>query len=120
MWSRAIRRRCPVCGQGHLFHRWFWMVERCPRCGLQFERAEGTWSGSVGLNMIVTFALLFFVMISVFLATYPDVSTRTLAVSAGAVAVICPFAFFPLSRTVWLSIDLALRPLEPGETGRQD
>ncbi len=120
MWSRALRRRCPVCGQGHLFRRWFRMVERCPRCGICASSGpRARWTGSVGLNTIVSFALLFVVLIGVFLLTYPDVSTVTLAIAPVAVAVIVPFAFFPFSKTIWLAIDLALRPLEPGETGRQ-
>ena len=40
MMLRGCSRRCPVCGQGHLFRRWFTMCERCPRCDLRFERIE--------------------------------------------------------------------------------
>ena len=35
-------RRCPRCGSGHLFRRYFTMVDDCPRCGLHFEREQGT------------------------------------------------------------------------------
>ena len=35
-----------------------------------------------------------------------------IAVAAGLAAVVVPFAFFPWSRTLWLAIDLAMRPLD--------
>jgi uncharacterized protein (DUF983 family) len=84
MVGRACLRHCPVCGSGHLFRRWFSMVERCPRCALRFERIEGHWTGDLGINTIV-------------------------------VAAVTPLAFFPFSKTLWLVIDLTMRPLESGE-----
>jgi hypothetical protein len=114
-WWRAVRGRCPVCGHGHLFRHWFGMVERCPGCGLRFERSEGSWTGSVGLNIVVTFTLLFLTLIGVFLLTYPDVPIATMGLLGAAVAVGFPIAFFPLSKTIWLTIELTLNPLEPGE-----
>ena len=32
---RGLRRRCPRCGAGRLFARWFRMAERCPGWQLQ-------------------------------------------------------------------------------------
>lgn len=117
MFGRALRRRCPVCGGGHLFRHWFHMHERCPRCHVRLERVEGSWSGSVGLNMIVTFTCLFLALLIGFLATWPDVSATTLALVAGPVAVLVPLLFFPLSKTLWLATELSMRPLAADETG---
>jgi uncharacterized protein (DUF983 family) len=112
---RALRKHCPVCDEGHLFRAWFTMRERCPRCGLRFERIEGHWSGDLGINTIVSFGALFLTLIIGFAVTYPDVPGVLLFVCAIAVAVIVPLAFFPFSKTLWLAIDLMMRPLEPGE-----
>jgi uncharacterized protein (DUF983 family) len=48
MFATAIKRgwqkRCPHCGQGPLFAGRWTHVDRCPRCGLIYERNPGdTW-----------------------------------------------------------------------------
>ncbi|MDZ7734422.1 MAG: DUF983 domain-containing protein [Acidimicrobiia bacterium] len=68
---RGFTRRCPVCGSGGLFRRWFRMAERCPRCDLRFEREPGTFVGAVGMNTIVSFVLLFVVLVVSMALTYP-------------------------------------------------
>ena len=37
--SRALRLRCPICGQGPLFRSAFRMNNRCGGCGLDWRRA---------------------------------------------------------------------------------
>jgi uncharacterized protein (DUF983 family) len=48
--SRALRLRCPVCGQAPIFpplrrtrtlYDWFTPQDGCPRCGYAFEREPG-------------------------------------------------------------------------------
>ena len=42
---RGLRRRCPRCGDGRLFHRWYTLHDRCPCCDLDYEDASGnTWA----------------------------------------------------------------------------
>lgn len=94
------------------------MVEECPRCGLRFHRLAGHWTGDIGLNTIVTFTLLFFVLLGITLATWPDVNLRLLGGAAAIAAIVVPLAFHPFSKTIWLAFDLAIRPLEPGEAPR--
>ena len=61
----AVRRRAPL-------PRWFTIVERCPRCGLRFEREEGYWTGALAINIGETgaFAIVFVVAIAL---TAPDI-----------------------------------------------
>jgi uncharacterized protein (DUF983 family) len=126
MLARGLARRCPVCGQGRLFRRWFTMVERCPGCGLRFERIEGHWVGSLGMNTIVSFCVLFVVVVGGLVLSHPTYRMAPLVLTAGLTAVVVPLAFFPSSRTLWTAIDLLMRPLEPGEVqggadpGRRD
>jgi small-conductance mechanosensitive channel len=91
------------------------MLERCPRCGLRFERIDGHWSGDLGINTIVSFGALFVTLIVGFALTYPDGPGIPLFLWAVSVAVIVPVLFFPFSKTIWLAIDLVMRPLEPDE-----
>ncbi|HSR66690.1 MAG TPA: DUF983 domain-containing protein [Acidobacteriota bacterium] len=41
---RGWAKRCPRCGRGHIFKRWFTPHEECGECGLRFQPAPGdTW-----------------------------------------------------------------------------
>ncbi len=45
---RGLSRRCPHCGKGPLFEAWSHHLERCPVCGLVYERNPGdTWAFTV-------------------------------------------------------------------------
>lgn len=112
---RALARRCPVCGQGRIFRRWFSMADRCPGCGLHFERERGHWTGHIGMNVIVSFGALLITLVVFALATWPELPTGPAIIAAMTVAVITPLAFFPWSRTLWLALDLVLNPLRPDE-----
>lgn len=47
---RGLRRRCPRCGEGPLFARGIRTLDRCPACGLVYQRDRGdTW-----MFMIIT------------------------------------------------------------------
>ncbi len=116
MLARGLVRRCPICGQGKLFRRWFTMVDRCPQCGLRFERIEGHWLGALGMNTIVSFTILFVVVVAGLVLSAPDFEMAPLLLAAALTAIVLvPLAFFPSSKTLWTAIDVIMRPLEPGE-----
>ncbi len=50
---RALTRRCPYCGSPGIYDGYFALRERCPRCGVRFEREEGYFLGAYALNLIV-------------------------------------------------------------------
>lgn len=113
--ARGLARRCPVCGQGGLFTRWFTLAERCPRCALRFERIEGHWLGALGLNTIVSFSILLVVVVVGLVLSHPEYAMAPLVVAAAATAVLVPLAFYPSSKTMWTAIDILMRPLHAGE-----
>jgi uncharacterized protein (DUF983 family) len=110
---RGLGRRCPLCGGGHLFRHWVTIVDRCPRCGFRLERIEGHWIGALGINTIVSFAAVLLAVVVGFVATYQDDSAWVAVGLIVATAVVVPLAFYPVSKTLWSAIDLAMRPLEP-------
>lgn len=112
---RGVRLRCPVCGHGGIFRRWWAQRERCPTCGFRFERIEGHWIGSLGLNTIVSFGALLVALSIGFAVTYPDPPIVPLLALGVGVALVVPVAFFPWSRTLWGAIDLMMRPLTPDD-----
>jgi uncharacterized protein (DUF983 family) len=43
--KNGLHRKCPHCGAGPLLDGWMTVRDRCPRCGLVYERSAGdTWA----------------------------------------------------------------------------
>ena len=113
MLLRGMVRHCPRCGTGHLFSRWFRMVERCPGCGYRFAREEGFQLGGYVINFGVTESLVCLVLAGYIIvaSSNPDAAIWPVIVAGLIAAVVTPVLFFPFSRTIWAAIDLALTPL---------
>lgn len=101
-----------MCGRGHLFRQWVRMVGACPTCGLRFPREAGQWLGSWFLNVCVVQAVLVAVLSIEVAVTWPERPSWGLLSIAFVAAVVVPVAFFPFSRTIWVAIDLCMRPLD--------
>lgn len=112
---RGATKRCARCGERKLFHRWVTMVERCPRCGHRFERSDGFWLGSIMLNMAFTFATFLVVFVGGMVITWPDTPWTALLIGTLLLNALIPVLFHPFSRTLWVGMELAVRPLEPSE-----
>jgi uncharacterized protein (DUF983 family) len=105
---RGLTKRCPWCGQGKLFRRWFTLPERFPRCGLKFEREEGAFLGSLALNFGVT-GLVFIVVVLVWMAlTLPDPPVVAITVTSVLITLLLPLLLYPFAKTTWTAIDLLL------------
>jgi uncharacterized protein (DUF983 family) len=115
MLGRGLLRRCPLCAGRDCFESWFSMRERCPRCNLSLERVEGHWIGALGMNTVVSFAALAVTLVIGFATAWPERPGAWLLPTAVGVAIVVPMLFFGSSRTLWSAIDLAMRPLEPGD-----
>lgn len=94
------------------------MAERCPRCRFRFARRaeEGSFLGAYALNLAVTEGALAAVLFGFIIVRANSDSGGALwpvFLIGGLVAVVLPLAFYPLSRTLWVAIDLAARP--PGD-----
>lgn len=117
MLGRGATKRCPRCGARGVFASWFRMVERCPGCGLRFERENDFFLGAYVVNLGVTEGLLFLGLFGYILAAVndPDLGLAPVLSVALVLAVVGPLLFFPFSRTIWAAIDLAMRPEVPDE-----
>jgi uncharacterized protein (DUF983 family) len=106
--GRAVRLRCPRCGEGELFRGWFTMPARCTFCGIAFEREQGYFVGAIYVNYGVT------VVIAV--AGYLVLWSRTTISTAAQLALWIPFVivfplwFFRYSRAVWLALAYLFDP----------
>ena len=109
LFVRGATRRCPRCGSGHLFRRYFTIVADCPRCGLHFEREPGYWTGRArDQHRVSIFAIFVVAFVVILVFTVPDVPVGpTLAVLV-PVMVIGPMLFYPFSKTIWMAVDYGL------------
>ncbi|QXC61662.1 DUF983 domain-containing protein [Aquihabitans sp. G128] len=114
---RGVRKQCPNCGGHPVYDTWFRMKDRCPDCGLRFEREPGFFVGAYLINLAVAFTLLF-VLCMVYVgwkAANPDAGVLVPISVMVAVGILAPPFFYPYSRTVWSAIDIGMAPLEPAE-----
>ncbi len=92
---------------------WSRLVPNCPVCGLGFERGEqGYWLGAYFFNLMAVETVFVVWVIGVLLWTWPAPSWGFLQVSTVTLMLIVPYAFFPLSKTLFLAFDLLVRPPE--------
>lgn len=115
--ARAAALRCPNCGRARMFRTWFALHRRCPACGLSFERdeREDYWLGAFLLNFIVTETLFAVLVLVVLLATWPDPAWSLLGWGGAVQMVATAILFYPVSKALWLAIDLTFRPASPAD-----
>jgi uncharacterized protein (DUF983 family) len=100
----ALRQRCPVCRRGSIFRGSLTTNERCPVCGIVFEREEGYFVGAMYFSYALSIpllALLFFGGMQL-LPGWPD-----MAVAGLALAIFLPLVplIFRYSRVLWIHYD---------------
>lgn len=118
--ARGIRKRCPHCGGSDLFTRWWTMRRNCPTCGLKFDRDAGYGTGAMIVNTAATIGTFLVVFVGIMVATWPDVPWTAALVITIVVNTIVPIVFYPWSKTIFLGLDLAVRPLSAEESAAAD
>jgi len=100
--ARALRLRCPRCGETRLYRGWFAMHERCAACGYRYEREQGYFIGAIYINYAATIAVAAGGVI--LLDDLVGLSLRTQLVLGIALAALVPLVFFRYSRSLWLAV----------------
>ncbi len=112
-WKDILRERCPRCREGRIFRgsplRGMLSVhERCPVCGLRFEREQGYFLGAMYVSYalsippVALLALLFW-----WAAHWP----YDVAILAAFVAYLPAAPFVArLARVLWIHIDRGVDP----------
>jgi len=100
---RALRLRCPECGEGKLFAGWFKMNDRCAKCGTDFRREPGFYLGSIYFNYGLTALVVTVTYVGAMIFGYGESST--LFWSIMAFCILFPIWYFRYARSLWLSMD---------------
>jgi uncharacterized protein (DUF983 family) len=114
--ARALRLRCPRCGQAKMFRGWFTMHDACPACGRVFNRGPGYFLGSIYFNYGITAALVVAMYFTLFFKDWLTDPQRLVTLTA--FAVIFPLWFFRYARALWVAFDERWDPW-PNEEERQ-
>jgi len=98
--ARGLRNQCPNCGRAGLFAQGFTLHKHCPRCGLELERGEGFFLGSMSINYGMTvLAVLVPVLVCWLVGAIDGWWAAGLALAG---AIVFPVAFYRSSRSWWL------------------
>jgi len=107
-----LRQLCPRCRVGKIFRKPLWLLpgmnERCPVCGLKFEREEGYFLGAMyigyglGVIAIAVLAVLVWVLLG-----WPLVKSVI-----GGIVLFLPLApvLTWMARVLWIYLDQAIDP----------
>ena len=121
MLVRAFRLRCPICGHGRMFRRWFKLRDRCEHCAFRFDRNEPDYFiGAYTINLIVAELMVVAGMVIVMFATWPDVPWDSLTWWMVGFMIPAPMFTYPFSKSVWLAVDLMFQPPRANEFARED
>lgn len=116
MVARSLRRRCPVCASKKISRHPAHVHQKCPTCALELERRVGSFVGGVGVNTVVSFAVLLAIVIVGFGYTKGERSVLWVLLPALGSAVLVPSFFYARSRLLWVAVEIMMVPLGPTET----
>lgn len=116
LYGRALRLRCPHCGEGRIKGSWMKMKRVCPACGLRTERGEEDFFlGAMMFNMVLAEFLVVLTMVALVIALWGAVPWDALLWVTLGLAVIAPFLFYPFGHAIWLASDILIRPVTEEE-----
>lgn len=108
--TRGLARRCPRCGARGLFRSFFELHDRCPGCGLRFEREEGYWLGAMVVALALVEGAFGVLLVGGIALTWPHVPWNALLVAGLVMNAVLPVVLYPVCKTVWLGVDLFFNP----------
>lgn len=97
---RGLGKRCPRCGRGRLFCRWYTLHDHCTECKLAFQSYEGdTWA----FMYISTAGITGVIVVVMLLATPADTVIGRIALVAAAMVLIV--GTLPTRKALGIAVD---------------
>lgn len=91
------------------------MDDRCPRCAYRYDREEGYWTGALIANIAFAMILFFIVFVGGMVLFWPNVPWTWLSAATISTMVVAPLVLYPISKTLWVWIDLRVHPYSTDE-----
>lgn len=92
------------------------MKDQCPSCGLVLNREESGYSlGGFWLNLLFAEGVTATIFVATLVLTWPTPPWTLLQYGLPLVALLTPVLLYPFSKTLFLAVDLAVRPAARGE-----
>lgn len=114
--SRALRLRCPNCGKGRVLKGFNEVHERCAVCGFRYARSDDDYfSGAMFFGLMIGETMAVLVIGAFIWITYPNVPWNFMQFGIPVILLLVMIVLFPISRVVWLAVDVLMRPVEPSE-----
>ncbi|HEX2172320.1 MAG TPA: DUF983 domain-containing protein [Dehalococcoidia bacterium] len=111
---RALGLRCPNCGTRPIFCSWYKMVDVCPGCGLRLEEREpGYFTGAIVTNYFIAIGWFVVLLVAAIILSESIPVWTVVQWGAVAIAIASPLIFWPFSKTLWVALDISLRPVQP-------
>ena len=113
MIRRSLLRQCPRCAnRSAWFTSWFKQGERCIGCGIKRTRdTDGHELGSMTIASVLNIVLIMAAIGIAVAITAPDVPVLTLSIVLASAALVFPVLTWPITHTLWMAIDLIVRPV---------
>ena len=115
--SRALLLRCPNCGGTKVLRSWFKLRHHCAKCGIRLDRGESEdyLLGGMFFNIVLAEVIFAVVLLVVVIVRWPNVPWAGIEYTLIIAMVAAPVVFYPVSRLMWLALDLLLRPPDAAE-----
>ena len=113
----ALLLRCPNCGGTKVLQSWFKLQHRCRKCGIRLDRGESDdyFLGGMFFNIVLAEILFAIVLLVVVVVMWPNVPWAGVEYSLIIAMIAAPIVLYPVSRLMWLALDLLLRPPDAAE-----
>jgi len=107
--GRALRLRCPACGNSSIIQKPFHIKHHCDSCHALFKREEGFFVGAILMNVVVSELIILVVCFFALLLLGADY--ENVLVFLFIVGLLFPVLFFHHSWSLWLAFDYLIESL---------
>lgn len=92
------------------------ILPRCAGCNFRFERSdESYFSGAMFFGLLMGEFVYGVALLVIVVSMHPDIPWDTLMWAGPLGVLLVMIAIIPVSRVVWLAIDVLVRPVQPDE-----
>ena len=102
---RALRKRCPQCGDGALFRGFARLNDGCPSCALVFRRESGSQTGAMYVSAVVTEMAAMAMALAMYFFT--DWSTPVALTVGTLFILVFSYLFLPVAMACWTAVEYA-------------